>query len=164
MIRRWSETDDVVALTDLIHRAYRQLADQGLNYIGTTQSVEKTLNRLAEGESWCADYEGHIVGTITLFAPGEQTGCEYYRTERPCAFGQFAVDPEIQGKGVGKALLEIAENRGREWGAKTLACDTSELAHDLIAMYRRWGFEIVGEADWRPSVNYKSVVLGRPIK
>jgi len=164
LIRRWRETDDAFALTDLIHRAYQQLADQGLNYIGTHQTVEVTLERLAQGESWCVEIDDEIVGTITLFAPGEQSGCEYYRNEKPCAFGQFAVDPQYQGLGIGKALLELAEQRGRDWGAKMLACDTSELAHDLISMYRRLGFEVVGEADWRPQVNYKSVILARAIQ
>lgn len=164
IIRKWTENDDPDALTDMIHRAYSQLADQGLNYIATNQSVETTIERLAEGESWCAELEGQVVGTITLFAPGEQTGCDYYRNEKPCAFGQFAIEPIHQGKGIGKLLLEVAERRGREWGAIMLACDTSELALELIAMYRKWGFEIVGKADWRPSVNYKSVILGRPIK
>ncbi|QYK52164.1 MAG: GNAT family N-acetyltransferase [Fimbriimonadaceae bacterium] len=164
VIRQWTEDDDVVALTEMIHRAYRRLADQGLNYIATTQSVATTEERLSEGESWCAELDGQVVGTITIFAPGEQTGCDYYRNKKPCAFGQFAIEPIHQGKGIGKLLLEVAERRGREWGATMLACDTSELARDLIAMYRKWGFKIVGEADWRPSVNYKSVILGRPIK
>jgi hypothetical protein len=49
--------------------------------------------------------------------------------------------------------------RAIERGARVLALDTAAPATKLIAMYERWGYRIVGAADWRPTTNYESVVM-----
>ena len=41
--------------------------------------------------------------------------------------------------------------------------DTAAPATDLIDMYVRWGYTVIGECDWRPKTNYLSVVVSRPI-
>jgi hypothetical protein len=35
---------------------------------------------------------------------------------------------------------------------------------DLIETYRRWGYEIVGEHDWRPTTHHLGVVMTRPLE
>ncbi len=44
-----------------------------------------------------------------------------------------------------------------------MALDTAAQAGGLISMYRRWGYEIVGEHDWRPHTNYLSVLMTRSL-
>ena len=163
VIRRWCERDDLVELTNLVHRAYKVLADQGLYYLGTHQPVEKTAERMEHGETWVATVDGRLVGSVIVYPPGYMSGCAYYKNFGPAVFGQFAVDPDFQGVGIGKLLLAQVEVVSRDAGATVLACDTSEKALALIEMYKKWGFEIVGDADWRPDVNYKSVILARAI-
>ncbi len=46
------EDDSLEALTDLIHRAYRQLAGMGFRYWGTHQSVEDTKKRISKGRCY----------------------------------------------------------------------------------------------------------------
>ncbi|MFM9873194.1 MAG: GNAT family N-acetyltransferase [Fimbriimonadaceae bacterium] len=163
VIRKWGEGDDIDALTLLVNRAYEVLKNQGLNYVGTFQDSEITKNRMRDGECWIALIDGNMVGSVILYPAGFMSGCPYYRDFGPAVFGQFAVDPDFQGRGIGRALIDTIENKAREMGAKILACDTSELAFDLISIYEKWGFKIVGEADWRPKVNYKSVILAKAI-
>lgn len=161
--RRWEQTDDVGELTALINRAYAPLADMGLHFVGTVQDSLTTRSRIETGDTWVAVISGRIVGTATLYLPGAKTGCSFYGDELPAVFGQFAVHPDCQGMGIGRGLVNRIASVAREAGATVLACDTSEQALDLIALYQRWGFEIVGSADWRPKVNYKSVVLARTL-
>ena len=45
-----------------------------------------------------------------------------------------------------------------------MALDTAAPAEALIAMYRAWGYETVGEVDWRPQTNYLSVVMRKALR
>lgn len=162
-VRTWQEGDSLEDLTRLINRAYESLAAMGLAYLGTHQRLDTTANRMCGGQTLVAVLDGRLVGTVTVYPPGQKDGCPYYRDARPAVFGQFAVCPDNQGKGLGKRLLRQVEALAQDWGAESLACDTSESAFHLIDMYSKWGFSIVGEADWRPTVNYKSVILARPV-
>jgi hypothetical protein len=42
-----------------------------------------------------------------------------------------------------------------------MGLDTAAPAAHLIAWYERNGYRRVGRADWRPDVNYESVILSR---
>lgn len=162
-VRDWTNEDDFVVLTQLLNLAYKQLADLGLKYTATWQDSKKTEYRMDGGRAWLAETEGKYVGTVTAYPPGLFTDCDYYHSTNTVPFGMFAVHPEHQGKGIGKLLIEKVMEYGREVKAETISCDTAETADHLIEMYLSWGFEFVGEVDYRPSVNYKSVVLAKLI-
>ncbi|MAE72356.1 MAG: hypothetical protein CME06_18040 [Gemmatimonadetes bacterium] len=54
-IRRLDPGDDLGELTRLLHRAYADLARQGLRYVATHQDLETTRNRVAEGDCFVAE-------------------------------------------------------------------------------------------------------------
>lgn len=158
-VRPLSPDDDLVALTDLLHRAYGPLAAAGMRYWASHQSVADTAARCAKGETWVAVRAGRIVGTVTLQGPAQTGGAPWYDRPEVAKFQQFAVDPDAQGAGVGAALMDRIEARAAALGASELACDTSEHAAGLIGLYTRRGYRLVDTVDWRPDVNYRSVVL-----
>jgi GNAT superfamily N-acetyltransferase len=69
----------------------------------------------------------------------------------------------MKGLGLGRELHDRAVSHAREQGARTIALDTAAPAEALISMYRRWGYDVAGAADWRPNTNYVSVVMSRSI-
>jgi len=146
-------------LTEMIHRAYAPLAAQGLHYWATHQSVEDTIERCGQGETWVAEIDRRLVGTITLSPPERPGGAPWYDRPDVAKFNQFCVDPSAQGAGVGRGLMDRVESRAAELGARHLGCDTSEQALGLIALYERRGYVFVENVDWRPDVNYLSVIL-----
>lgn len=163
ILRKLRPKDSLEEMTALLHRAYRIHADAGRHYVATHQSVEVTRQRVSRGECWVAVDDGSILGTITIRPPGQGRGCDYYEREGVATFQQFAVDPPHQGRGIGRKLLRHAEQRAGQMGASVIAFDTAETAFDLIAMYERYGYAIVAMADWRPRVNYRSVVMAKPL-
>lgn len=165
MIRPFSANDCMAALTQLLHRAYAPLADRGMRYLASYQDEAMTRTRVNEGECYVAvDDTGSVIATVTLMPPGvpHYEGCDYYRKSGVARFGQFAVEPTRQGCGIGSMLMEHIEHRAAEFGATELACDTSENASHLIAMYIKRGYSLIGAADWDVT-NYRSVILSKPL-
>lgn len=163
-LRLLTPADGFDTLTALLHRAYAPQAARGLHFVATWQGPDITADRCSRGETWVLDDHGALVGTVTLEPPGRTVGPKgdtHYSTPGVAKFGQFAIDPDRKGQGLGRRLLTHIEDRARGLGATELACDTSEHATDLIAMYERLGFAFVEHIDWRPQVNYRSALLSK---
>ena len=161
-IRLLSETDSIEELTLLIHKAYRQLADLGFQYVGTNQSVDITRKRISHGECYVALINDEIVGTVVLNLPKNTADNDWYDLPDVTSFSQFAVDPAFQKQGIGHQLLGFIERRAVELGVSELACDTAEGATHLIALYKNRGFREVSKADWSMT-NYQSVILSKSL-
>lgn len=162
-IRPLRAGDSFEELTDLLHRAYAPLAEAGMKFVASHQSVQTTVERCERGSCFVAEQNGVLVGTITLYPPSPESECQLYRDPTTFHFGQFAVDPDLQSKGVGRQLLVAVERSAIQSGATTLALDTSENATQLIRMYEHLGFKIVDRIHWGDIVNYASVIMSKPI-
>jgi GNAT superfamily N-acetyltransferase len=162
-VRPLAATDSLEALTELLHRAYKPLADAGMRFVASHQNVETTRKRCARGQCFVATEGEMILGTITLYSPTPTSGCPWYRREDVWHFGQFAVEPTRQGMGIGRQLLDVVEEVSRLAGATELALDTSEHATDLFAFYEKHGFRKVDTVTWGDAVNYSSVVMSKKL-
>jgi GNAT superfamily N-acetyltransferase len=161
-IRRLRGDDEFVALTELLHQAYAELARKGFRYTATYQSIETTKYRSEGGVCLIAELDGIIVGTVTFYNAEQTEHSEWYDRPEVSSFGQFGVEPTKQGQGIGAMLMDEVERLAAESGAKEIACDTAEGASHLIALYERRGYRIVGTVDWRET-NYLSVILSKEI-
>jgi GNAT superfamily N-acetyltransferase len=150
--------DDVAELTALLHRAYARLAAMGFNYTATSQDDDVTRRRCASGECWVGVRAGRVVATLTLVPPGGSQECATFARPGVAVLQQFAVEPSLQGRGVGGALFRRLEERAREIGAEQTAGDTAEGAHHLVAWYLRMGYAVVERVQW-PGKTYQSVVV-----
>lgn len=158
-LRLLGPADDIAALTRLLHRAYAPLAAAGMRFVASHQDEATTRRRIADAECWLAEVGGEIVGTICLYPAGGGTQPWYARPE-VAKFGQFAVEPALQSRGIGSQLLSHVEQRASQAGAAELACDTAETADPLIAWYTRRGYRFIEYVKWE-AVNYRSVVLSK---
>ena len=162
-IRPLAPHDDLERLTALIHAAYAPHASKGLRYWATHQTVEDTAKRLASGLALVMEIEGDYAATATLRGQQPDSKVALYRDSSVWSITQFCVAPRFKGQGLGKLLHTELLDRARSAGAATLALDTAQPAHALIAMYESWGYRLVGECDWRPLTNYTSVLMARAV-
>jgi ribosomal protein S18 acetylase RimI-like enzyme len=162
-IRPLEPDDSLALLTGMLHRAYKQHADQGIKALAAFQPEEVTRKRIAGGECSVALYLGKIVGTILFRGPGLLTGTPWFQRPDVATFSQFAVEPEYQGRGIGSELMTLAERRAAQSGATELALSTPEPAAWLVAMYQRHGYRIVERVNW-PETNYTSAIMSRPVR
>lgn len=162
LIRPLAETDSLADLTELLHRAYRVLADMGLRFFATYQTEEDTRTRLKDAHCLVGVMENTIVATIALYkdVSRQSSPCEWYRQKGVWTFGQFAVEPTLQKKGIGGILIDTIENIARTAGAKELALDTSERATHLISYYSKRGYRHADYVQWEKT-NYRSVVMSK---
>jgi GNAT superfamily N-acetyltransferase len=159
-VRPLSSSDSIATLTQLLHRAYASLGAMGLNYTAVDQSPEVTAKRIDGGQCYVAEWSGSLAGTIVVKPTYEQNECDYFTKPGVAAVHQFGVEPALQGKGIGRALLATSEQWAVARGFRELAMDTAEQAKHLINLYSRLGYEHVAFVQW-PGKVYRSVVLSK---
>ena len=157
-LRPLAPSDSIGELTSLLHRAYARLGAMGLNYTAVDQSPDVTARRLGSGTCYVATQEGRLVGTILVHPTYATNDCAWFTREGVACVHQFAVDPSLQSGGIGRRLLQLAEDWARDRGYAEVAMDTAEQATHLLDFYARPGYEPVDSVRW-PGKVYRSVVL-----
>jgi GNAT superfamily N-acetyltransferase len=161
-IRKLQGTDSFDEITSLLHLAYKPLADAGMRFYASHQSVDVTRKRCTEGECWLSFDEGRLVGTISWRRGSPAETAPWYQNESVGIFGQFAIEPTLQRSGLGTKLLRTVEESARLSGVQELACDTAESAAHLIEYYGGFGFRQVAITQWKVT-NYRSVILSKTL-
>jgi GNAT superfamily N-acetyltransferase len=161
-IRDIEPGDSLEELTELLHRAYAQLGELGLNYTAVDQSSTTTLERINAGRCFVAALNGCVVGTIVVEPTVEDPACPYFAKRGVASAHQFAVSPQHQRTGIGARLLEHAESWARDHGYSELALDTAEPAHHLIELYSRHGYKHVGWVQWKGK-RYRSIIMAKEL-
>jgi GNAT superfamily N-acetyltransferase len=169
-VRRLESSDSLAHLTGLLHRAYKQHADRGIKALAAFQPEEVTRKRISVGECYVATHLGKVVGTI-LFKSAQDTSASgvgastriaYFARGDVASFSQFAVEPEVQGRGIGTVLMATVERRAMETGAKEIGLSTPEPATWLVEMYERHGYRVVERVRW-DETNYVSAIMGKVV-
>ncbi|MBS1561472.1 MAG: GNAT family N-acetyltransferase [Bacteroidetes bacterium] len=159
-IRPYRATDDIDAITEMLHRAYAGLADMGFRFHATFQDADVTRERLNGDLSFMAVEGDTIVGTITLYDQPYDDSCPHYRDRTVARFGQFGIEPHLQHAGLGTRMMDLIEQTAADLGFRELACDTAEGATHLVEWYARRGYRFVEHVQWDVT-NYRSVVLSK---
>jgi ribosomal protein S18 acetylase RimI-like enzyme len=72
--------------------------------------------------------------------------CHIEKQGEACYFGMFAVDPTLQGGGLGRQTLNEAERIARdEWKCKKMEMTVISVRDELIAWYARRGYRRTGK-------------------
>ena len=103
-----------------------------------------------------------LVGTILFHEVEGDQGPPWFQNKHVDSFSQFAVDPAMQGRGVGGILLDQVEKRAAECGATEIACSMADPDEGLKKYYLKRGYRFVEHWQW-PYTNYKSAILSKPV-
>ncbi len=168
VVRVLERADSVHELTEMLHRAYKRHADRGMRAIAAFQDDSTTLKRITGAECYVVslkDDPRKLVGTIVFrdaAGTGRAGGTPHFSREDVATFSQLAVEPWLQGRGIGGLLIGTAERRAMETGAAEIALSTPEPASELAAMYRHKGYRLVERASW-PGTNYQSLIMSKVV-
>jgi GNAT superfamily N-acetyltransferase len=139
-LRRFRPDDSIDELTALLRRAFARLGTSGLNCTYVDQTPDITRQRIGDGDCLVALNGRRIVGTATLQTADPQAEIPWYRHPSVASLHQLGVEPDLQGVGVGKALLQAAEDWAFRHRCVALALDTPAPARQLHAYYAHQGF------------------------
>jgi len=165
-VRLIRPSDPIPEITRLLHRAYAKQVEMGLRPLAGRQDDSVTAERAANSECYLAltDHHGtrRIAGVI-LFEEHEKVDFPpFFLRPDVCHFAQFGVDPDVQGRGIGRLLLETVERRAREKKASELALSMAEPDIDLFDFYIKRGYRFVEHWQW-PYTNYRSCILSKAL-
>lgn len=88
--------------------------------------------------TWVAEHDGNISGGLIMMFARDQA-----------SIANIAVDPAMQGQGLGGALMELAENIARGRGYSELKLATHVLLTENISLYRHLGWIEIDRDDVR---------------
>ena len=133
---------DIPALVALVESAYRgdisrkgwtteadMLDGQRIDPAGIAEIIAKAASRVIVFER-----NGRFLAC-----------CHVEKQDRACYFGMFAVDPALQGEGVGRLAMIEAERAARDdFGCDEMQMTVISIRDELIAWYERRGYHRTG--------------------
>lgn len=134
---------DVSELNILVNSAYRGEESKK----GWTTEADM-ISGIRIDEAMLTEYFNNESVAILKYTDenGLITGCVYLEVKGPKLYlGMFSVSPLLQGKGVGRTLLEAAEAYARQFDCHTITMTVISTRKELISWYERRGYSLTGE-------------------
>ncbi len=155
---RTATIDDVHDVVALVTSAYRGEASRAgwtsEDHLLKGQRTDAAMVTEAvtgpDGSLELAERDGRLVGCVHVTWSGTSAH-----------FGMFAVDPTLQAGGIGSVLLTHAEDLARAHGCTTMDLEVIAQRDQLIAYYRRRGYEPTGATTPFP---YDDERFGLPVR
>lgn len=140
-IYRLAVPEDAPVVQRIIHAAYVTIRELELQWPAAHADVEQIRDNIIANKCYVLERDGEIVATVTLANP-ERLKLLAEQMDLPFVMW-FAVDPEVQGSGWGRKLLNWVEQEviDKELGAPAVTLATAEKHPWLLPMYERWGYE-----------------------
>ena len=139
---RDATVDDIPALVRLVTSAYRGEASRA----GWTTEADLLDGERIDPAVLRAGARCPRSRVLLAERDGVPVACAHVAVEGDAGyFGMFAVRPDLQGGGMGHALLAEAERVVRdEWALPTLRMTVIDVRGELIAWYERRGYHRTG--------------------
>jgi GNAT superfamily N-acetyltransferase len=154
---RLANTGDVPELARVINAAYTV---EEFFLAGSRTSERELREKLAQPGSGFLVIDGRPPGRLAGAVYVELRGSHGY-------FGLLAADPEHQGEGLGRVLVEAAEAHCRRAGCTVLDIDVVNLRLELPAFYAKFGFQPRGTAPFPATEKLKRpahlVLMSKPL-
>lgn len=127
---RSSGHEDVEAIVEVVNAAFQV---ERFFVDGDRTDPEEIREMLGRGTFLLAEREGALAACVYV----EIRGDDGY-------FGMLSVHPSHQGEGLGRTLIEAAEERARQAGCGVMEIHVVDLRTELLPFYLRLGYVETG--------------------
>jgi GNAT superfamily N-acetyltransferase len=135
------------ALAALRSAVARGMTEQfGEGHWSACPSKAEVLRQLRASYVLVARQDAQLIGTVRLVRalPWAIDSSTFTPVAKPWYVLGLAVAAQYRGKGVGRELMEAAQNTARSWGAQALWLDAYEHPAGAGPFYAKCGFRKVG--------------------
>ncbi|MBY0563548.1 MAG: GNAT family N-acetyltransferase [Hyphomonadaceae bacterium] len=144
-----ADSGEIRALHSLIENAYRgESAKRGWTHEadllgGQRTDTEALAGIIADPKQTLlmGETDGALVGCVLVADKGDRDGV------RIGYLGMLTVQPDRQAGGLGKALLDAAEQHARSFGAEVMEMTVIKSRRELIEWYTRRGYSDTGREE-----------------
>jgi len=140
---RMASASDIAALVPLVESAYRGEASRA----GWTTEADLLDGQRIDPQGLAETLAKADSRIVLAIDETGLLGCAHVeRQDGYGYFGMFSVRPDLQGAGLGNALLAECERIAREeWHCASMRMTVISLRDELIAWYERRGYRRTGE-------------------
>jgi GNAT superfamily N-acetyltransferase len=126
-------------------------AKHGMGHWSATGTVHGMRRTIGTTRTLVARRSGEAVGALSLQTkkPWSIHLAYFTAVERALYLIDMRVDPQFQGQGVGRRLIDAAVAAARVWPADAIRLDAYDAAAGAGAFYAKCGFVAVGHAVYR---------------
>ncbi len=124
---RIATDEDVPAIAALINQAF---IVEAFFKIGDRTSVENVSELMRGGGQFLLAEDARVL-----------VGCVFMKTKGTTGyFGMLSVDPRVQGRGLGRTLIDVSEARLRSLGCRRVEIEVVNLREELPPFYEKFGY------------------------
>ena len=140
---------DVKDITTLVNKAYRGDSSRKgwtteADLLGGIRTDESGIEEILKDEN--SILLKYIHEEISQNLTGKVTGCVHLqKSNEKLYLGMLTVDPGIQNQGIGKKLLQAADNIALENNFHSIYMTVISVRKELIEWYERYGYRKTGE-------------------
>lgn len=123
--------------------------DLGIDLGPYRASLADVAGRASAADVLVAVVDGRVVGTVT-YVDGSGNAYAEFDDDDAAGIRMLAVDPAVQGRGVGGALVEACITRARAAGRRVIVLHTTSGMAAARRLYKARGFRRTPTRDWWP--------------
>ena len=166
LVVRPARPEDDASVGELLIEAFVETYARKLPEVVVTERRKAELRAVADKRAvahvWVAELDGQLVGTVSLWPPNAP-GSEAFIPDA-ADIRHMAVSPRHRGLGISRALLDAAEARAWELGARAICLHVRREATGVAGVYRARGYQRrpEGDLDYLPEVFLEAYLLPPP--
>src|SRR5947207_2544309 len=146
-----AEEKDIPALLSLINAAYRG-DESRKGWTHEADLIEGDLRTDEQALSTLLNRDGSII--LKYITDNKITGCVQLENQNGKLYlGMLSVSPALQGKNIGKKLLQAAEEHAAKSQLRFIVMTVISVRYELISWYEKHGYKKTGETKPFPSDN-----------
>ncbi|KUM05400.1 GNAT family N-acetyltransferase [Chromobacterium subtsugae] len=152
---RQASWDDLPAVCQLIQQAFAPLLSQLPSPpTALDETIASLTGHLSSGSQiFVAARQSRIVACLLVLPP--ENGCA--EIKRVCTH------PDLQGQGLGAALLDYAEQELQRQGVQQLKLSTRRRLPSNLQFYQRLGYEVSAQQPYPQGIEDERVTLSKPL-
>lgn len=145
---RKAQLEDINEIMDIIGKAIPEMhSNYNYQWDEFYPQEKDFLTDIQEGDLYVSERNGRLVAFICVnkLEPAEYSGLNWSSRKDVLVIHRMAVDPEHQSNGVGRDLMNFAEDLALKRNIEYLKTDTNSLNDKMKALFLKCGYNFIGE-------------------